>query len=140
MPYSIRHDADRRIVRISLTSKFELTLAKAAARDAMEIASKHDCKALLMDFRETSLVDETAGIYAFVTSLPELGVKHDVIIACVSCQPDPGHRFLETSARNRGYDVKCFNDVPEAEEWLASKSPAAGGTGGSSPGARAFFK
>jgi hypothetical protein len=139
MPYNIRYDADRSIVRITLTSKFELTLAKVAARDAMEIASTHDCKALLMDFRETALVDETAGIYAFVTSLPELGVKHNVIIACVSCQPDPGHRFLETSARNRGYDVKCFRDVSSAEDWLAGKSSAFGGAGGTGRVSRQFF-
>jgi hypothetical protein len=139
MPHSIRYDAKRGIVRITLTSKFELPLAKAAARDAMEIASKHDCKSLLMDFRSTALVDETAGIYAFVTSLPELGVKHNMSIACVSCQPDAGHRFLETTARNRGYDVKCFCDVPDAEAWLAGKSSGAGGSTGTTPRSRALY-
>ncbi len=139
MPYGIRYDNDRRIVRITLTTKFELALAKAAARDAMEIASEHDCRALLIDFRDMVLIEETAGVYEFVVSLPELGVKHNVAIACVSCQPDSGHRFLETAARNRGYDVKCFERTQEAEDWLAgeSRSPAKGG--GTTPGARAVY-
>jgi hypothetical protein len=140
MPYSIRYDAERSFVRITLTSKFDLSLTKSAARAAMALASQHDCKALLMDFRETALIDETAGIYALVTSLPELGVKHNVAIACVSCRQDSGHRFLETAARNRGYDVKCFADLAGAESWLAQRASGARKGGGPGSASRAFFK
>jgi hypothetical protein len=32
-------------------------------------------------------------------------------------------RFMETTARNRGIDVRVFTDVPEALGWLRAWKP-----------------
>jgi len=140
MPYSMRYDSARHFIRISVTSSLDAAVATSLARDAVTLGSRHNCKALLIDFREAVIVEGTLGIYNFANSLPGLGVSRDTRIASIVAENDPDHRFYETVARNRGYDVKYFTDPKLAESWLDRAPSASNGDKGGARGPRSDFK
>lgn len=127
MSYSVRYDPKRKIVRIDVEIAVDADLAKEMCLDAIKLARVHECKSVLVAFRESVVADNTMGIYGFAKSLPDLGFDPSVRVANVIPRQDPDHRFFETVAKNQGFEFRYFTDIAEAEEWLCGERPASDG-------------
>ena len=93
--------------------------AKGMIAQWMKLASEHNCKKVLTDYREAALGDSITGMYDFVGKMDALGIPRDMQMASVVAQDTDDHVFFEPVARNQGWRYQLFYDLAEAEAWLA---------------------
>ena len=127
MSYAIRYDPEQRIVRTEVETAVNTDIAKAMCLDVLRLARVHECKSVLIIFKESMVEDDTMGIYSFAKSLPDLGFDPSIRVANVIPRQDPDHRFFETVAKNQGFDFRYFTDITQAEDWLRGERPTSEG-------------
>lgn len=84
----------------------------------------HGCKAALIDGRKATRNVSTVDLYDLGSRLHELGMQ-GLKVAMVNESYDFGitTKFLETVARNRGQNLRAFDQLEAAVAWL--KEPSA---------------
>ena len=130
MSYVIRYDPKLNIIRLELQTSVTADIAKAMCLDVLKLARVHKCKSALLIFKESTVVDDTMGIYNFAKSLSALGFDPSIRVANVLPRQDADHRFFETVVKNLGYEFRYFTDVSEAKRWLCERGSSLGGGGG----------
>ncbi|MHC4624374.1 MAG: hypothetical protein ACYS4W_10795 [Planctomycetota bacterium] len=91
---------------------------KEYAKEIIGTASKHNCKRFLNDMREAQLDLSTIEIYEIPGFLDAAGLDRTSKRALVVSRQPEDYRFFENVSINRGYNVKVFEDMDEAMNWL----------------------
>ena len=127
---SFQFDANDSLLRITLAGAFSLPEAKAQFVDTVGGIAKHQAKNILIDGR--ALTGAPIAIERFlygefvakiIAGLGENGVSRTPRFAYVMVEPVlDRHRLGEAVATNRGVDVKAFDKLSAAEEWLLAAS------------------
>jgi len=89
---------------------------------AQSLKAEHGCSKFLYDLRRSRIISSTMDTFETGISPKDVGFKrHDFQIALVYSGDMNEHRFMETVLVNRGFNVKVFDDMKEAENWLTQQ-------------------
>jgi hypothetical protein len=90
---------------------------------AKKISKESGCNNFLFDMRMADIKSDTMDDYAAgKVPLDTDGRQRVQSIALLYSENLRKHSFIETVGRNRGYNIRLFNDYEEAMGWLAKKS------------------
>ncbi len=112
-----------------------LNLSKSVnlVRDLVSHPEYEECMEVVLDLRDAECDLTVSDVYqlAYYMAWPDPGLPtRRKIAVIVSPEKEFDHaRFFETCAVNRGLQVKSFQDVRTAEEWLRKDLSAIGGGG-----------
>ena len=97
----------------------------AATRDVLSVCAKNKVEKVLVDVRGLAGGMEIVDLY----EVPAIGFaqleRWDVLrqAAIVDrAERQPSAKFFETVARNRGFNLRVFDDYDAAAEWLSQDS------------------
>jgi len=89
---------------------------------ARQIEEESGHHRFLFDMRQAQIVAGTYSTFETGTVPNDASRKQlQEIVALVYAGDLEDHKFMETVAVNRGYQLKVFDDMDEATEWLISK-------------------
>jgi C-terminal processing protease CtpA/Prc len=93
----------------------------AMTREVFDAAVTHEKKSVVIDVRQMRGGFGIMDIYLLVSDVFEtLRGKGIQRAAVVDVRSSPMREaFLETAARNRGFNLRVFADTEEAEQWMA---------------------
>lgn len=120
MEYTIRYNPKLNCVFCSVTGEIAgWGDIESFAADVSETLSKHSCNRLLNDLRQAPLKMWAVGLY----NISDIIERADIPRACKRALVVPSddiedYRFFETTANNRGFNVKVFQDMELARSWL----------------------
>ncbi len=118
MPFEMSVDGERRVLIIRLEGKVDLEERRDIHRDMVKMCRQESLKNILVDVRDLDVATSTIDLYDFGTAVQETGLPFNIRIAGV-CRPDDADSsFPVTIAKDRFVDVRAFEDVEEALEWL----------------------
>lgn len=88
-------------------------------RLAREIGEEHNCQRFLFDMTQAEIVGGTMDIFTAGT-VPADSDRRQARqrVALVYAGDLSDHKFMETVAVNRGYQLRVFDNLDEALEWL----------------------
>jgi len=108
--------------RISGNTVFEA--ARECAIQMFALAAGSDCKKILLDCRRATTDVGISDIHGFSLQIEHLGCDRQMRVAIVFRSQAVNYQFLETVARNRGFDFRVFTELADAEAWLAGEPVA----------------
>lgn len=115
----IEYIEDKDIVLLKTSGTYEL---EAEVETLKKMASKlreHNCGKCIFDHRETNVIARTMKSYERPGIYEELWGDHTIRAAVVFREIDEDAKFLENVCRNRGWNVKIFEDYDIAIDWLS---------------------
>ena len=125
-------DAENSQLRIALEGEFSLAEAQAQFVDILDGVVKHQARTVLVDGRTLTGVPDSVQRYLYgefvakaVGAVSGRGLVKTPRFAYVLQDPvrDPG-RLGQMVAKNRGMNVQTFDNMSDAEHWLAVTGPA----------------
>ena len=106
-------------------SLFDVTYTKQdiidSTKQAVSLANEKGTNLYLADCTSLTRGRSVVEIYSFGDIYTELHIprgSRQAVILSTNKQIESNSRFYETATRNKGYDVKVFNDRIEAIAWL----------------------
>ena len=116
--YDIREEQG--IIRCVFRGRLHLPTTDKAIADSAAAATAAGCKSVLFDFANADFSDYVFASLEHARVARSLGLDSTFRIAFVN--PTERHivEYIETVARNRGYNAKAFTGYPEAIAWLKS--------------------
>jgi len=124
MSFTIRYDGD--LLRAHLWGRETDNPPSHICRLILKECSRHGLKCILIELNQERPLSD-ASQYLLVERLPALGLTHEHRIALVHHTPGlyEANDMIDLVAKNRGINVRNFQDVRSATEWLHSPaSPA----------------
>jgi hypothetical protein len=123
LPYSVKVDAEKRVVRVDVSGAFDAAEAPRMTTDARRAAAESGFH-ILYDIREARAGKlENADIFWLPRNVPALkdpkAARVRVATVYVECQR-PIVEFWENAFRNVGLSARGFEDEDAAIEWLRS--------------------
>ena len=124
MPYTVRIDADKRVVRVDVSGMFNAEEAPRMTTDARRAAAESGFN-VLYDIREARAGKlENADLFWLPRNVPALkdpkAARVRVATVFVDCQR-PVVEFWENAFRNVGLNARAFEDEDEAIEWCQAR-------------------
>jgi hypothetical protein len=124
LPYSVKIDAEKRVVRVHVSGTFDAAEAPRMATDARSAAAESGFN-ILYDIREARAGKlENADIFWLPRNVPALkdpkAARVRVATVYVECQR-PVVEFWENAFRNMGLTARGFEEEEPAIEWLHKK-------------------
>ncbi len=123
MGYIIEYQSDRNLIVVRHEGDLNRAVLSSYGAEAIKSAAQHNCHRFLVDVTRSVIVEETIGVFEFVTDLGKLGLQRTDKVAVVIARDTADHLFFETIARNRGYNLRYFRDVRSAMDWLEQAQP-----------------
>jgi hypothetical protein len=124
MEYTLDYLPEKGYARARIAGFPDVRDARECATGAFALAAANDCTKVLFD--GTQLTGETgvSDIHSFYSRLGEFGCDRRMSIAVVLAGPSKRDQFVETVARNRGFGLKVFGTLEDAEVWLMAEPVA----------------
>ncbi len=126
MSHQMRYDADRQVVWVAFAQQVTVDDLLAATADALKLAQEHGTYRFIYDVRECSVEDSMASVYEIPSRIQELNPSPYNRIAVFYKDDVAIYEFIENVARNRGLNIRKFEDVEEAHQWLAKSKRQSG--------------
>lgn len=122
MEYTTRHETDRGICAVAVTGTVQRPHDSVTLQQyARDFGSEHDCRRFLFDLTRAQIVGSTTDSFQAGTVPADADRSQRAQAIALVYAPGTGDQtFMETVAVNRGYNVRVFNDIHEAREWLAT--------------------
>ena len=122
MEYTAQHDEDSGLCTVVVTGTLQRPHDSVKLQQcARDFGGEHNCSRFLFDLTRAQIVGSTTDAFQAGTVPADTDRRQRVqTIALVYAGDASDHKFVETVAVNRGYNVRVFNDFNEAREWLAA--------------------
>lgn len=117
---SVGFDEKLSAVRAKIQGALNPETAAAASRQARKVAEETGAKKFLVDMTAAEDQFTVSQRYAYMSSMASRGCEQNERYALVFSKLTPDTALSETVAINRGYHVRAFSSVTEAEVWLAA--------------------
>ena len=104
-------------VHLEVLKDLELSFTFEMFSKALRLAKDHHLKKLLFDISNVSTKDSSFEQYKFAKQLPATGLLRSMPVAVFYGEKEE-HLFVETVARNQGFNFRFFNKESEATEWI----------------------
>jgi len=82
---------------------------------------RHGCNNQIVDHRDTVFNLSVSEYYRRPSINEEIGISRLWKVAMVFRALDENTHFMENVFRNRGYNFNVFDDIQQAEAWIAGK-------------------
>lgn len=119
MDYTLEYLQDKGYVRVRIEGTVVLPAARECALKVFHLATQTGCKKILLDSSRATVNTEVPDIHMFLSQMESMGGDRQMSIATIFRKQPDKFRYLETAARNRGFNFRVFPDVPDAEAWLS---------------------
>jgi len=122
MSFTIRYDGD--LLRAHVWGRETDNPPSHICRLILKECRRHGLKRILIELNQERPLSD-ASQYLLVERLPALGLTHEHRIALVHHTPGlyEANDMIDLVAKNRGINVRNFQDVRSATEWLHSPAP-----------------
>ena len=131
MGWTVVHEQDRDIVRITASGPADRAQLRALTRDAVVAGHLHHCARFLVDHRLTTLELGTTEIFDMPRRGEDAGFGGDLRIALLIDADGPTRADFEFYAIQCGnlgiHFLRLFFDEEAAVEWLTRDRPARSG-------------
>src|SRR5690606_7919961 len=110
---------DQTYIICEVTSDVTREVARDFNMTVDALSRRSHIKRFLIDVRSVKNVMGTGENYNFTyKSMKAMELQRDVRVATLVGIKDSSHHFLETLARNAGYNMRIFRDEGAALKWL----------------------
>jgi hypothetical protein len=123
MGIQVRFIKELRVVESLFDETYEREDIKASTLEAIKIAAENGVNRYLVDCTHLAQSRSVLDIYSIGGLYVDLDIPRgskQAVILSTNKENQKNTRFYETVARNRGYDVRVFQDRYEALAWLTS--------------------
>ena len=127
MAWDAKYLPDDKIALFTATSAMSSADAIEQIKEAVRLLKENETNVVLCDYSHVETKIPVVDLYSLPQRFLELGLSRSMKAAMVL--PETGHRyedyvFFENRMRNDGFNVKLFNDIQTAKEWLFHKEKA----------------
>jgi hypothetical protein len=123
MEYTTEFDEAKGICTVCVTGRHKRPYdSLVLQRFARDFSSERECQRFLFDMTQAEIIG--GAIETFKSGTVPLDVDHSQKrqkIALVYSGDIANHKFMETVAVDRGYNLQVFNQLDKAVEWLTHK-------------------
>lgn len=125
MSHQITFDAHSGIIIATLHGIADEAEVRAVLKQSSELAIEHQCTRWMNDLTDAEDRLTVLDIFALPKYMEELGNSSGIMIqrikiAVVIPARTKKHLFAEVVGANRGQNMRVFNDVSAATQWLQS--------------------
>jgi hypothetical protein len=120
MPYCISIDNEHGLVEVDILGGTNLAEAIHFYREMFREAQENSYERILIDHSQSLLNITVSEMYSIPDLWKELGGSRRIKYALIAPSNKllSNFRFLETVARNHGYNLLIFSDREKSLEWL----------------------
>jgi hypothetical protein len=118
MPFTVSYSKQKDYIVIVVEGELDLTLLQNMAAEVSKIIKRKGCNRILNDLRNAKPAKRIIDIYNMPKTAKRAGVTQDCKRALVVGNRGSDFQFLETVFVNQGHQVRKFEDIEAAEEWL----------------------
>ncbi len=118
MSLNIHYEQEHNYLVAKIIGGLTADLLEKYGREINLVASKHNCKHLLNDFRDVNLKLSMMEVYDAPKILELTGIDKTWKRATVISNNLDNFKFFENVSRNRGYNIKIFTNMTKAIDWL----------------------
>lgn len=116
---AVKYLPDQDIVLVITSGTYILGAEIDTLEKAIEVSQQCKCKKLLFDHRKATVVARTLESYDRPTIYENLGFDRITKLASLVSEINDELRFYETVCRNRGWQMRVFDEYADAAAWLA---------------------
>lgn len=123
MEWKIEYQKDHGIVYVRLAGPGDHESWQKMAVECVAIAGEQNCNRFLVDERDATFESSISNIYSWSEDMDEGGITRANKVAFLYSDSPANrsdYRFFETVSRNRGYNIRIFDDQLKAVAWLIS--------------------
>ena len=118
MAFTIKYDKDKDCILIKIQGELNLSLLQQLASKVSVMIKQVGCNRVLNDLRKAKLEENAIDIYSMPEKARNSGVHMMCKRALVAGRRIHEFKFLETVFLNQGHQVKMFEEVDDAWDWL----------------------
>lgn len=124
MPWQVRFDAAARLIRVEYVGDITPGELSAAIRETVRTALQQDCARVLTDCTQMLDGHSAFDLYAALDGIGASGLAgryREAVLLPAAPRAIENVRFWETACRNRGIDVRAFDDRDAALAWVTAR-------------------
>ncbi len=123
MEYTTEYDEISKICTVLVTGTHKRPEdAITLQQFARSFGEEHGCKRFLFDMRKAEIIGGTGEAFETGTVPDDKNYKQiEQKISLVYSENLADHKFMENVAVNRGYQLRVFEQIGKAIEWLKAK-------------------
>ena len=118
MNYAVEYLPGKGYAKARIAGHILVKDVRECAVRVFALAAEHDCTRVLIDSSQVTTDTGISDIHGFYSRLEKFGCDRRMTVAIVFRDPLGKDQFIETVARNRGFGLKVFATLEEAEAWL----------------------
>ena len=115
----IEYLENKDIVRLRTSGTYELEAEVGTLVKMASTLKECSCNRCLFDHRETDVIARTISSYERSALYDKIWGDRSTRAAIVFKELNASFRFLETTVRNRGWNLRIFDDYDAAVNWLS---------------------
>lgn len=120
MSHTLKYNPDTDCIELTVLGTFTMDRLKSIAPEVAGLAYKSGCRRILNDMSGATIAVSFTDIYRSPAEMDQSGIRRTTRRALV-VPPSFGEAdFLETVTRNRGHNLRVFQDRESAMKWLRS--------------------
>ncbi len=120
MPYAINLSGDGKYIILTIKGEINRKIAMPQNLEAHELGRNLGISRYLVDVTEArntdSILDQHD--FAYKDMQENKGIDRSARVAALISPSDHSHDFIETVAKNSGFNLRLFNDRKKAERFL----------------------
>lgn len=126
MTYELSYDRERDLILGKVEGEIDSELVKKMAAEFAELVFSTGCQRLLNDLRKAHISGDAFDIYGMPRTVERHGVPFTCRRAWLVSGLSENFKFFETVSVNACQQVRVFNDLELALEWLGVGRSSAG--------------
>jgi hypothetical protein len=115
----IKYLEDKDIVLLRTSGTYNLEAEVKTFKKTLLKLKEHDFNRCIVDHRETNVITDIVKSYEHSALFEQIWGDHSLRVANVVKELNEDFQFLETVVRNRGWNVRIFDDYDAAIGWLS---------------------
>ena len=126
LSYTVQYDAEAGLITASAQGAIDMQTLTAFVHAIVSALKEHNCRLVLNDVREVTVLLSTVQIYDLPDMIVELASAEglealEIKRALVAAGDLSDFSFFETVSLNRMHNIKIFRDMDKARAWLLEK-------------------
>ena len=114
----IKYLDEKDIVLFRTSGTYELEAEVETLKEIAAKLKKHNCNRFIVDHRETNVIADPVKSFERSALYEEIWGDRSTRAAIVFRELNEDYQFFETVVRNRGWNVRIFDDYDAAIGWL----------------------
>lgn len=118
MEWTIEYIVSEALLYVKTKGKLTKESANAMATEIVDAMEKHACQKQIVDHTDTEIKLTVVQFYERPEINEQIGMSHKWRIGVVFKELDENTYFMETVFRNRGFNLRQFDSLEKAKQWI----------------------